>query len=116
MADPKTILQNFQRDIDTGDPSILDRYIKSQYTDHNPPPFASKTPGMTGLKETFKISLDIFSEFKHVVDDQVQDGDKVATRITGSGRHVGSFLGIPPTNKMVTMSGIGMHRVVDGRL
>lgn len=116
MSDPKTILQNFQRDIDTGDPSILDRYIKGDYADHNPPPFASKAPGMGGFKETFTIGLDIFSDFKHVVDDQVAEGDKVATRITGSGRHVGSFLGIAPTNKMMTMTGIAIHRIADGRL
>jgi hypothetical protein len=45
-----------------------------------------------------------------------QRGDKVATCITGSGRHVGPLLGIPPTNRMVTMSGIAIHRVANGRL
>lgn len=116
MSDRKTVVQDFQRDIDTGDASILNRYIKGDYVDHNPAPFASKAPGMAGFKETFRIGLDMFSEFKHVVDDQVAEGDKVATRITGSGRHVGAFLGIPPTNKMVTMSGIAIHRIADGRL
>ena len=116
MADPKTLVQNFQRDIDTGNPAILDKYIGGSYADHNPPPIASKTPGMAGLKETFTTALGIFSEFKHVVDDQVAQGDRVATRITGSGRHVGPFLGILASNKMVTMSGIAIHRVVNGRL
>ncbi len=115
-ADNKTVIQNYQRDIDSGRASILDAYIGSSYNDHNPPPFASKTPGMAGLKETFNIGLDIFSEFKHVVEDQVSEGDKVATRITGSGTHVGQFLNIPPTNKMVTMSGIAIHRLDDGKL
>jgi steroid delta-isomerase-like uncharacterized protein len=116
MADNKTIVGNFQRDIDTGKSSILDSYIGSPYTDHNPPPIASKTPGMAGLKETFDLALDIFSDFKHTVDDQVAEGDKVASRITGTGRHVGPFLGIPPSNKVVTMSGIAIHRVVNGKL
>jgi predicted ester cyclase len=115
-ADHKSLIQNFQRDIDTGRPSILDTYIGPAYVDHNPPPIASKKPGMAGLKETFNTGLDIFSEFSHVVDDQVSEGDKVATRITGTGKHVGAFLGIPPTNKMVTMSGIAIHRIADGKL
>jgi len=115
-ADGKTIVRDFQRDIDTGRASILDTYIGATYADHNPPPFASKTPGMAGLKETFNMGLDMFSDFKHVVDDQVAEGDRVATRITGSGKHVGPFLGIPPTNKVVTMSGIAIHRIADGKL
>jgi predicted ester cyclase len=115
-ADSKSLVQDLQRDIDTGRAEILDKYLSPTYDDHNPPPFASKAPGRTGVKETFTIALDIFSDFKHVVEDQVAEGDKVATRISGSGKHVGPFLGIPPTNKMVTMSGIAIHRVADGRL
>src|SRR6185295_19460673 len=57
-----------------------------------------------------------FSEFKHVVEDQISEGDKIATRITGSGKHVGQFLNIPPSNKMVTMSGIAIHRLDGGKL
>src|SRR4029077_4170915 len=60
--------------------------------------------------------LDMFSEFKHVIDDQVAEGSKVATRITGSGRHVGPFLNVPPCHKVVTMSGIAIHRVEHGKL
>lgn len=116
MSDPKTVLQNFQSDIDSGQSSILDKYIGGTYADHNPPPFASKSPGMAGLKETFDLALDIFSDFKHVVEDQVAEGEKVATRITGSGRHVGQFLNIPASHAMVTMSGIAIHRVVNGKL
>jgi steroid delta-isomerase-like uncharacterized protein len=116
VGDPKTVVQHFQRDIDTGRSAILDTYVGGHYTDHNPPPFASKAPGMQGLKETFDMALGIFADFKHVVDDQVAEGTKVATRITGSGRHVGPFLGIPPTNKMVSMSGIAIHRVEHGKL
>jgi predicted ester cyclase len=116
MADNKSVVKNFQRDIDTGNPSILDNYIGGSYEDHNPPPFASKTPGVAGQKETFNMALGMFSDFRHVVEDQVAEGDKVATRITGSGKHVGPFLGIPPTNKVVTMSGIAIHRMAGGRL
>jgi hypothetical protein len=54
--DNKTIVQKFQRDVDTGRASILDTYLGPGYQDHNPPPFASKTPGMAGFKETFDLA------------------------------------------------------------
>jgi len=82
VSDPKSVVQHFQRDIDTGRSSIVDNYLGSHYADHNPPPFASKTPGIAGQKETFEMGLDMFSEFKHVVEDQVAEGDKGATRST----------------------------------
>ena len=112
-VDNKGLVQHFQRDIDTGRASALDGYLTHGYVDHNPPPFASHAAGLTGVKETYDIALGIFSEFKHVVDDQVSDGERVASRITGTGRHTGPFLGIPATNKVVTMSGIAIHRVAE---
>lgn len=38
------------------------------------------------------------------------------SRITGTGVHTGEFLGIPPTGRRVSMSGIAIHRVQDGRI
>jgi len=51
-----------------------------------------------------------------VIEASVAEGDKVASRVTGYGKHTGIFLGIPPTGKDVTMSGITIHRVTNGKL
>ena len=48
--------------------------------------------------------------------DQVAEGDKVVTRIRASGKHAGDFLGIPPTKRDVTMEGIAVHRIADGKI
>src|SRR5688572_25607209 len=57
-----------------------------------------------------------FSDYRHEIEGQVAEDDLVVTRITGSGRHTGDFLGIPPTGKEVTMHGISIHRVENGKL
>jgi predicted ester cyclase len=116
MSEQKSILQQFMRDIDTGKASASEQHVHDSYDDHNPAPFASKTPGMQGRKETYDIALGIFSDFKHVVEDQISEGDRVASRIVGTGRHVGPLLGIPASNNPVTMSGIAIHRVAGGKL
>ena len=44
------------------------------------------------------------------VEDQVAEGDKVVTRYTTRGTHQGPFMGIPPTGKHVTVTGIVITR------
>jgi len=50
----------------------------------------------------------------HVTEDYVlAENDKIASRGTISGTHLGSFMGIPPTNKSVSWSGIIIYRMND---
>jgi steroid delta-isomerase-like uncharacterized protein len=50
------------------------------------------------------------------IEQLVAEGDTVVVRWTNRGRHVGAFLGIPPTNKPFTIAGIDVHVLKDGRL
>jgi predicted ester cyclase len=40
----------------------------------------------------------------------------VATRFTLRGTHQGPFFGIPPTGKQVHVTGITIHRIVNGKI
>jgi len=42
--------------------------------------------------------------------------DKVVHRFTLRGTHSGSFMGIPPTGRVVTTSGIVIDRLADGKV
>jgi predicted ester cyclase len=50
------------------------------------------------------------------VDEMIAEDDRVMTRWTFHGTQQGEFLGIPPTNKGITYSGINIFQVVDGKL
>ncbi len=56
-----------------------------------------------------------FPDGKWILDDAVAEGDKVVARYTFQGTHRGELLGIPPTGKQVTMSGITIYRIVNGQ-
>ena len=73
-------------------------------------------PGLEGFRQGFNYGLSAFSDFQHTIEDQITEGDKVATRLTASGVHTGDFLGVPPTGKRVTMTGIAIRRIVDGKV
>lgn len=51
------------------------------------------------------------------VEDQVAAGDKVATRWTAQGTHDGKLVGIEPTGRTATVTGITIQRFgADGRI
>jgi len=46
----------------------------------------------------------------------VAEGDKVVARLRISGTHQGEFLGIAPTGKQVTFTGIDILRIAEGKV
>jgi steroid delta-isomerase-like uncharacterized protein len=71
-----------------------------------------------GLKNCKQSQSDFFSAFPDIhytIDDIVAEGDRVAARWTMTGTHKGEFMGIPPTNKKVTISAITIDRIAGGK-
>jgi predicted ester cyclase len=72
--------------------------------------------GPTAFKGLAKGFIDAVSEFQEMVQDQIAEGDKVVTRLSGRGKHTGTLMGAAPTGKALTWSGISITRFVDGRI
>jgi len=60
--------------------------------------------------------LDASSDRQATVDQQVAEGNLVATRFTSSGHLTGEFNGIEPTDKIWTTKGIVISRIEDGKI
>jgi predicted ester cyclase len=50
------------------------------------------------------------------VEQQIAEGEWVATRITARGTHSGTWLGMTPTGRRVVITGVNIDRVVNGRI
>ena len=50
------------------------------------------------------------------LEDMIAEGDFVVVRHTARGTHQDNFMSIPPTGKQVTMTGILIDRVADGKM
>ncbi len=57
-----------------------------------------------------------FPDFDVAIEDLVAEGDRVVKRFVFRGTHTGEFSGIAPTGKRVTMRGISLYRIVDGKV
>lgn len=98
----------------TGDPAIADEIAASEFVNHDP-----NRPEITHF-DNYKAWVDenrtAFPDFRVVVHDMITEKDKVASRWTITGTHKGDFSGVPPTSVLVTMTGMSIHRLVDGKI
>jgi steroid delta-isomerase-like uncharacterized protein len=60
--------------------------------------------------------LTAFPDLKFVVDDTVSEKDKLVVAWTLTGTHRETFLGIAATNKKVSVSGITINQIADGKI
>jgi|SRR5579862_3408972 len=51
-----------------------------------------------------------------VIEDQVAEGDKVVTRWSAVGTHLGMFLGIAASDNQLVLQGISIHRIANGKI
>ena len=72
--------------------------------------------GIEGLAQFVSMMRSAFPDLRITVEDDMAVGDKVVTRWTGQGTHQGELMGIAPTGKQVTMTGITIHRIEDTKI
>lgn len=70
-------------------------------------PFPGQGPGgLTGLMETLAGLRTAFPDMSWSVHEQIAEDSRVLTRFVWEGTQRGDFLGIPPTNRTVSVWGM----------
>jgi steroid delta-isomerase-like uncharacterized protein len=72
--------------------------------------------GREAYKQNLLMNITAFPDLHFTIEDMIAEGDCVVVRHTARGTHHGTFMGIPPTGKQVTMTGILIDRVADGKM
>jgi steroid delta-isomerase-like uncharacterized protein len=57
-----------------------------------------------------------FPDIEVVVEDQIAEGDLVATRCSVRGKHAGDSLGFAATHSPVEFTGVSITRIKDGKI
>jgi steroid delta-isomerase-like uncharacterized protein len=97
------------------DPGVIDELVSSDYVGYDaalPEPIR----GPQGAKDNYKQYSEAFEGAQITVKDQIAEGDAVATRWEGRGRHTGELMGIPPTGKEIIVEGLNFTRLQDGQI
>lgn len=73
-------------------------------------PLPGQGPGLDGLKNALRGLRTAFPDMHWTVQEQVAEGDKVLSRFEWTGTHRGTFLGVPATDRPVTVWGMVIDR------
>jgi len=72
--------------------------------------------GPAAFKQFWTTLRAAFPDIHFTIDDVVEQGDRVAGRWTATMTHRGDHLGVPATQKAVTLTGMGFARIADGKI
>lgn len=104
--------------INKGKLELIPDLFSPDYVDHNAPPGAPTNGSVfERIGQVPKMFRGAFPDVHFTINDMVEDGDWVATRVTGVAQHLGRpFMGIPPTGRQVTWSSLGFFRLQNGKI
>lgn len=79
-------------------------------------PFPGQGPGLTGLKDVLRGLFAAFPDMHWTVEEQIAEAGKVLTRFVWTGTHSGEFFGAPASGRQVSVWGMVIDRLENGRI
>ncbi|WP_217144929.1 ester cyclase [Streptomyces sp. AC627_RSS907] len=117
-ADNATTLRRLHDAVNTGDTEVIskaiDEVVAPDVLFHAPVPTGAT--GVQALKQVWTVLLRAFPDLHVAAEDVIPAGDKVVSRNTVTGTHLGEYRGLPPTGTSVRYNEIFVFRFADGRI
>ncbi len=79
-------------------------------------PGGQELRGRDGIRGLWELFLSAFPDLNASVDESISEGDRVALRWRVTGTHTGEFLGIPASNRSMTLPITEVFRLENGIL
>ena len=71
--------------------------------------------GREGYKQFLSMYFTAFPDAQSSIEDMIAEGDTVVVRQTFRGTHQGDLMGIAPTGKQISATGIVITRIANGK-
>jgi steroid delta-isomerase-like uncharacterized protein len=111
----KAIVRRFMEEIlNANRLDLVDELFAPNYVNHLIPPGAPQGP--EGERNFIGMFHAGFPDYRMALEEMVAEDDRVATAWTFHGTHTGAFVGIPPTGRAVTMTGMNIFRLAGGQI
>lgn len=104
----------FDEVLNAGNFGLLDQLIGASYVEHNP--IAHQAAGATGVRDKIQGMRTAFPDLRFVLEELIGEDAIVAARYRWQGTHKGTFLGIAPTGRRLSVRGMDFYRLEDGRV
>jgi len=96
-----------------GDEALIDECYAPDCVWHGPG--GQQIKGHDEMKQLMVVLGTAFPDKRYAIHDVIQEGDKVVARWTLHATHKGDYMGIPATNKQITLNGIYIIRMDNGK-
>ena len=105
----------FEDILGKGDWSVGEEIVASDVVMHHPssPVPVAGYEAVQGMLSAFRAG---FPDMQMTVEDAFGSGDRAAVRWHMQGTHTADLFGIPPSGKAVSVHGISVVRVADGKI
>jgi steroid delta-isomerase-like uncharacterized protein len=111
----KTVVRDFIDSLFTkGDLGAVDDYLADDFVNHDPP--VGVSADREGMRAAGSIFRAAFPDWHSDVHLLVGEGDIVVERFTASGTHKGELFGVAASGKVISLPGINVFRIRDGRI
>jgi steroid delta-isomerase-like uncharacterized protein len=114
----KALARRFHGEVfSQGNMAALDEICDANWVYHDPSDPEGRWPhGPQGARQLVNTYRTAFPDLQVTYEDQIAEGDKVVSRWTARGTHTGDLMGIPPTGKQMTLTGITIMRIAGGQI
>ena len=110
----KALVRRLYEAINQNSLGMLDEITSAEATIHTP--FSQHQAGRGSFEEVFTSLMRAFPDYHVTIEDQIAEEDKVVTRYTARGTQQGELMGISPTGKEVSVTGIDIDSVSGGKI
>jgi steroid delta-isomerase-like uncharacterized protein len=100
--------------INQGNMAVAPEVVAEDFVERDP--FPGQEQGRQGLIDVIALMRTAFPDLEWTIEEQVAEGNTLASYNVWRGTHQGVFLGIPPTGKRVTMPCMIFDYFVAGKL
>ncbi len=115
MLDAKAVVLHHHDEIwSRGNIDAVDELYAPDFVGHHPG--QADWVGRDAVKEAVRRVRIAFPDFAESVEDIIVDGEKVVTRFTASGTHLGPFSHAAPTGRRVHIAEMAICRLVGGQI
>lgn len=115
MPDGRTVVLRHHEEIwSRGNLDAIEELYAPNFVGHHPG--SPDWIGRAGVRDVVLKVRRAFPDFTESVEDIVVDGDKVVTRFTASGTHLGPLGDAPPTGRPLRVAEMALCRVVGGQI
>ena len=98
-----------------GNLDLAEELLAPDFVEHDPA-MPEDLHGIEAFKQYVSGYRSAFPDIHIEVEDQVAEGDRVATRWTGTGTHEGELMGIAPTGNRAEVAGMDISRISGGKI